>query len=307
MTAGGPRIGIPSPLPPYIKKWSWTKRRSEVLKQANDWAFGKFSAANAKSVEAMASAKGKNARLHVIFNIGSDALRSYAQTGDYKNAYEQPTIVGATVNASPTRQHVDELIGLKNPESFYFCALSSGGVGIRFYGEYCVVLKSGSDSGVKRVLDRNSYDFIRSPLKELLAHRALTEKQDLVKRLETGFRSKEMGQMLAIKVLQHFNHPSRLLTMGSISEAILADEDYVEALHEGKIPLQSVLEVRSSPLDEMQESGILSKLGRGQATVEELLWVSRREEVRKALAAPCTGVALELRTVVGAGRSGRWK
>lgn len=307
MTAKDPPVGIPSPLPHYISKWSWAERRSEVLKQANDWTLGQFSKANAVSIEAMACAQGKNARLHVIFNIGSDALRSYAQTGDYKNAYEQPTIVGAPVSASCTRLKVDELISLKNPKDFYFCALSSGGLGIRFYGEYCVVLRSGNDSGVKRVLDRNSYDFIRSPLKELLEYRELTEKQDLVKRLETEFRSEEMGQMLAIKVLQHFNHPSRLLTMGSVSEAILADEDYVEALHEGKIPLQSILEVRCNALDEMLEAGVLSKLGRGQATVEELLWASRREEVRKALAAPRSGHAIELKTVAGAGRSGRWK
>lgn len=265
-------------IPDYLDSWTWDKRLTRALNETPDWFDGNFAKANSAYVQEIAAATGENARLHVIFNIGADALREFTLTGDYKNVYEHPVVEGKELAPSKKRLSVDRIVGLDTPQNYYFCSLSVGGTGMRFYGEYCVVLRSPDDAVcVKRVLDRNSYDFVSPPLSLILDGCTETEQRRLAAKLTCTFRSTDLGEMLSIKVLQHYARRPRLLTIGTVGEAVLSDEDYVEAFHEGKIKLKSVLEVRSHPYDEMTESSIEDRFERGEIiTPEELQWTSRR-------------------------------
>lgn len=292
-------------VPVYLDQWTWAQRKEHALGQASDWLDGGFAQANAAYVHETVLATADNARLHVVFNIGADALRSFMETNDYKNVYEHPVVEERSLGPSKKRVEVDKICGLDPPKDYYFCALSVGGTGMRFYGEYCVVLKSPNDAAsVKRVLDRNSYDFASPPLARFFNGRPLSEQQQLASKLMCSFRNAELGDMLSIKVLQHHGARPRLLTIGTVGEAVLSDEDYVEAYHEGKIRLATVLEVRSHPEDEMTESSIEDRFVRGEAvTTEELQWAARRQQVREAM----DDKVIRHRVVTGNGRGQRWR
>ncbi len=294
-----------SAAPAYLEQWTWSQRKAHALDGAPDWIDGGFARANATYVQQTALAIADNARLHVVFNIGADALRNFVLTDDYRNVYEHPVVEGKELRPSSKRIHIDSIVGLADPKNYYFCALSVGGTGMRFYGEYCVVLKSPDDAAsVKHVLDRNSYEFATEPLARILEGRPLHEQQHLASKLMCEFRSDDFGDMLSIKVLQHHGARPRLLTIGTVGEAVLSDEDYVEAYHEGKIRLASVYEVRSHPEDEMTESSIEDRFGRGElVSTEELQWAARRQQVREAMDAK----GIRHRVVTGNGRGRRWR
>jgi hypothetical protein len=299
------KISNPSSIPTYLSDMSWEERKDETIRQTSDWLDGAFAKANAMYVEATAAATDEKARLHVVFNIGADALRSFVLTDDYKNVYEHPLVEGKELRPSEKRKRVDQIVGLVKPKDFYFCALSIGGTGMRFYGEYCAVIRSPDDArSVKRVLDRNSYDFVIPPLSEIFGKLNVAEQQALAGKLMCDFRSPDFQYMLAVKVLQHYGGRPRLLTIGAVGEGILSDEDYVEAYHEGKIKLETILEVRSHPEDEMTESNIESRFERGEAvTTEELQWVARRRQVRSAM----NEKNIRHRVLTGNGGGRRWR
>lgn len=292
-------------IPEYLRDMSWKERKRQMLAKTSDWAGGAFAEANAAYVHETVLATGDDAHMHVVFNIGADALRTFVQSNDYKNVYERPVVEGKRLKPSQTRLDVDRIVGLDKPEKYYFCALSIGGTGMRFYGEYCVVLKSPNDAaGVERVLDRNSYDFVMEPLKGILKDLSVEDQQRLAAKLTCEFRSIDFGDMLTIKVMQHHTARPRRLTIGALGEALLSDEDYVEAFHEGKILRGAVLEVRSHPEDEMTESSIEDRYARGEAvSPEELDWAARRREAR----AEMDRHGLRHRVVTGNGRGRRWR
>lgn len=289
-----------NPLPAYFAL-SWAERRQRVLDHSYDGFNGGFAAANSAEIKRMALARGDHAQLHVIFNIGADALAEYMRSDNYKNIYECPMVGSKVLKPSATRRQVDELIGLAPAENFYFCAASIGGTGMRYYGEYCVALKSPDDQvSVKEGLDRNSYDLIKAPLAALLD---VDNPKSRVDRLKFKFRSTEFADMLAVKVLQHQSFRPRLLTAGNIGEAVLSDEDYVELFHEDKIRRNTILEVRSHPEDEMTETAIQARWERGgSVSPQQLLWLQRRQAARKAMDAN----DIVHRVVSGSGRVYRW-
>jgi hypothetical protein len=286
---------------------TWSQRKADFLANSGDSLAGSFKHANMKIVEnaARGAQPKKPAYMHVVFNLGADALQNFLVTGDYLNAYQKPTVGGKIRNASPSRILVDEMLGLTDPASVYFCAISGAGTGVRYYGEYCVALKSPDDAkNVKRVLDRNSYDFIEEPFKGLLDPLSAPLKRDLIQNMMCDFRSDDFNSMLSIKVLQHHAERPRLLTPGHIAEGVLSDEDYVEALHEGSVKLSAILEVRSHPDDKLTELDIENRWRHGvHVTPEELLWMSRRQQVNTSLA---LNNIPHIR-VSGQGRKYRWK
>jgi hypothetical protein len=294
-----------SSIPVYFSQWDWTRRIADIVAAPPASHGNDFVQANARLIRQYAALQGADAKVHVVFNLGAIALLDFLQHGDYKNVYERPVVNGRVRIPSNTRIKVDQMLGLDPPEAFYFCALAAGGTGIRFYGEYCVVLKSPEDSeAVARVLDRNSYELIQAPLSQFLTGLRATKRADLIRRLGAAFRHDECGELLAVKVLQATNGRTRLLTAGTVGEAILDGEDYVEAYHRGKIEHGAVLEIRESPFDQQNEASISARFGAGDGVgAEEILWVARRQQVRNEI----EKCGLERRVVADNGRTERWR
>lgn len=311
MLAGPPPAAPANPtpvapaLPSYFTEPCWSLRREAVVAALPQSMGGGFAAANAAQIRANALATGCRARMHVVFNLGGQALLNVLNGGNYLNAYQRPVVNGKARPPSEERLKVDKLIGAGAPENRYFCALAMGGTGIRFYGEYCAVLKSPEDErGVQRVLDRNSYDLIRSPIKQFLDKLDQPGQQRMIDGLGARFRSADCADMVAIKVLHRANAHARLITAATIGAALLDDEDFVEAYHVGPIALTSLLEIREHYDEIATETHIRGRLLAGKGvTVEEQLWMTRREDIRTAAAA----ARLPIRSVNGSGRSERWR
>lgn len=292
-------------IPAYFTTPSWATRRAAYIASPSQSVGSGFAEANAAAIRNMVLANGYLARLHVVFNLGAGALLEYFRTGDYKNAYQMPVVNGKQRRPSKTRIRVDRLIGLSDPATTYFCALEMSGPGVRFYGEYCAVLKSPDDARrVSRVLDRNSYELICNPLKSYLEGFDERGRRGFIDGLGAAFRSRDCADLLAIRVMQTQNGHSRLLTSGTIGAAVIRDEDYVEAYHEGPIALPTVLELREGGEEKAIEASINGRwLAMQNVSVEEMLWLRRREAVRGA----ARKAGIPTTTVIASGRTQRWK
>lgn len=292
-------------VPSYFTEPSWSLRRIAVIAALPPSMGAEFAAENARRIGEQARAKGRRTRMHVVFNLGADALLNYLRSGKYLNAYQNPVVNGVARAPSAVRIAVDKLLGAGPPDNLYFCALAMGGSGIRFYGAYCAVLKSPDDArGVRRVLDRNSYDLIAAPIKQFLAGLGGPGQRRFIDGLCATFRSADCADMVAIKVLQTTNAHARLITAATIGAALIDDEDYVEAYHEGRIGLASVLEIRERGEETATEASINGRvLQRQPVAAAELLWIARREAVR----AEATAANIAIRSVSASGRTQRWR
>lgn len=292
-------------VPSYFTEPSWERRRLAVMAALPQSMGRGFAAENVRRIGESACAIGPSARMHVVFNLPPDALLNYLNSGNYLNAYQTPLVNGQRRAPSGIRLAVDALIGVPSPKDMYFGALAMGGTGIRFYGEYCAVLKSPDDAlSVKRVFDRNSYDLLAAPIKHFLASLDPLGQRRMVDGLGAKFRSADCADMVAIKVLQAANGHARLLTAANVGAALIDDEDFTEAYHEGPIALSTLLELRERYDETATEAGIRGRwLSLQPVTLEELRWVDRREAIRARAAA----LKLSIRSVNGSGRTRRWR
>jgi hypothetical protein len=109
--------------------------------------------------------------------------------------------------------------------------------------------------------------------------------------------------MLIMKVVPEIPNPSRLMTLGTVSDAVLHDEDYTEIVKEGSSSPQEIEEVREAPEEQVVEGHILQRVEQGALPrPAEIVWVARRACVRTDL----TRAKLRTRVVASAGRGGRW-
>lgn len=289
-------------VPRYFLSGSWGQRLESFIAARPSTEGRDFAAANASRVKEHLSL---DKSLRVVFNLGAYALLNYLRSGDYQNIYEQPLIAGERRAPSQTRLAADELVSLQPARDYYFCALASGGTGIRYYGEYCAVLKPGvTTQRVDKILDRNSYDLLTPPLSAYLTEmRGRGKPSQLVDGLMSRLGDGTTQQMLAAKVLQRTPDSPRLLTAGAVANAILSDEDYCEAYHRGKITVDTLEEIREHPADVSREGEILQRLEGGEPLrCEELVWAWRRRLIRNKL----RSCGLPRSISADSGRSGRW-
>jgi hypothetical protein len=235
-------------------------------------------------------------------NAGAFALLRLLSGDRYKNRYELGRIGGPLEPPSPRRLQVDDLLGFNPGSDYYFGAVAVGGTGVRFYGEYCLVLRPAASSAGVRFLDRNSYDLLDPPLD---AEHAPTVVQAL--RVEWA----DLGTAITTKVLASIPRNERLVTVGLVAELTLRDEDFIEAhLHRPGPPhvrsfgVEDVEEVRQAPEDIAQLQHLHEQQQRGRIpTASELLWSSRRAEVEELLEEH----DLPSRVVTTNGRGARWR
>jgi hypothetical protein len=245
---------------------------------------------------ALGTAPGMGARM--VVNISAShvpAVCSASRAGEarpYKNGYDLGSYrVG---DASPDRalklrEIVDAALPLppgKSPADIYFGAMELNGTGVHFYGDVCLVLKDVSPE--TPVLDRNSYDLVRAPLRDMIEDKQRRKmwayrRAEVAKRI-SGQWGRSHDLIGAIKILRALGVHERRVTTGQISDALRDDEDYVEILRVQPFGTGDLSEARltaadvayDASIDDRRRTGVLPQL-------EALLWRDRRRIAEREL------------------------
>lgn len=280
----------------YFSTRRWANRLTAYLERHSTQ--NAFLSANSDAVEVIARRRDLGLRMGV--NMPAHALLLFLRDQRYKNAYERRPEAGSQGASSDTRRRVDAALfpPPKRPQDHYFGAALLGGTGVRYYGDYCVVLKEQATviPDNTQVLDRNSYDAVFSPLSNV--EEALPT---VIQRLR-GEWADDLLPIAKLKVLTGLADAPRLATAGTASEALLHDESFVEVHKPGSFGPDDVHEVRESPADAAVEADLAARRARGQIlSPEEDIWLTRRLEVDREMAAR----GLRARIVVTTGRTPR--
>jgi hypothetical protein len=289
----------------YFSAGSWDERVAQWITATSEQEF-----ADGNEHVVRQAISDPDSGLVVVVNIGTHALLKLLPHGRYLNLYERPAVGGARQQPSPERIEVDSAMGIHGPD-VYFAALALGGCGIRFYGEYCLVLVLDQIDRDPRMFDRDSYDVLLPPFTEL------PNRQLLIQRL-LGHWDTDRYAMTLMKVLPGLDHQHGLVTTGTVSELILKDQEYIELhLHpdrasndqhphgtEGGFGRDEIEELRESPdevaiatrLRERYDDGLL-------LTDVEYEWLLRRECVTRTVAT----AKLPVRVVTQHGGGYQWK
>lgn len=231
----------------------------------------------------------------MVVNIGADAMLAFLASGDYKNIYERPVVGGSARTPTPERKAVDSWLALPNPSAFYFGAVALGGAGVRFYGEYCMVIRSSRVAPDTRIFDRDSYDLLLPPL----AGRSATRTRRIVESLR-GRWGTDLVEMLVLKSMPRLPATHHVITSGHVSGLVMSDQEFIEVHLQGKIALSDIEEVRQLPEEAAIEASILNRRrGRQAPTLVEVRWAAQRRKALRQLAKK--GVPHHLTTLNGKG------
>jgi hypothetical protein len=273
---------------------SWTERLSTLAE--SDAFEDAFKAANLQIVPRVLAADQPG--LRAVINIGARSLCSFLADTHYRNAYERSAVVGVEHTARPSERRVavDQLLFGDDGREYYYAAVSLGGVGCRFYGEFCLVLRQ-SETRNAGVFDRNSYDLTVPPLD------AAEAREELVRALR-GTWTEDVIAMLTVKVAPELPSGNRLTTPGQLSDLVLRDEDFAEVHLRQKITRDSIEEVRKSPEESSVALELLEQYRAGDIpTPAELVWASNRHRAEEML----RDLDIPTRSVATNGRGFRWR
>lgn len=298
-----------------FKGTDWSKQLDQLVKAS---PAADFARANAKAVVRAVEGRGPDdgaqdprAGARMVVNISSAHVPGFCaasrdgQPRAYKNAYDlQKYRLGDSCPPDhfPTRVKVDSALPLEAPltaKDVYFGALELNGTGIRFYGDVCLVLGRDTVDGDTVILDRNSYDLVRSPLREIVD---AAPDPDLRRREEAwklrGLWSRDLGSMASHRVLSALGVRARRCTTGQICEALRDDEDYIEVLKPGSFSARDLQEARISAPEAGRDAFTADRLASGPAPrMEVLLWRERRRKAEEELR--LTGVPVTVVTTLG--------
>jgi hypothetical protein len=250
-----------------------------------------YLAANIKTIQAVLSVGDSGATrsgLCLVYNMSSAdipafvlASRKSDEKKPYKNAYDMADI-GLGVRGpgvSLTRKRVDDALPVQPGSDIYFGAVELNGPGMRFYGDFCLVLKR-VDQNELTVLDRDSYFLEYPPVSDRI-RRALSphNERKMEAKSMSGKWNPDLNSIVTIKVLGGHLPPDRILTTDRISDAVLSDEDYIEVLRQKSFGTCDLLENRVNAADAALETLIGDNLAsRRCPTFQELLWRKRRRD-----------------------------
>jgi hypothetical protein len=296
-----------------MKRPTWQKRLESVLQNLRSAGIGAdYPSTNAdlinRSLGGIGAVGGKTEGIgcRVVVNISSAHIASFCREQRYKNAYEieKAPRIGKTPKVSEKRKIVDTALKAAtghDPQTLYFAAIELNGAGVGFYGDCCLVLREQPADEKLTVLDRNSYDLIRDPLRTKIDRSRTPAKirADTAKSMSGQFK-KDLPAIAAIKILSGRPRADRLLTTGMISAGVLEDEDYIEVLRPESFGPTDIAEVRLSAADVSVDERIRSRgLGGLPPSHAELLWRRRRRIAEGRLAEH----AIPVRVVTALGRS----
>jgi hypothetical protein len=253
----------------------------------------------------------------VVFNLSSvyvPALMAAGPAGNspYKNRYDLRAMLGtAPPSPLPLRERVDNAIGTlinESRERLYYGAVEINGAGIRYYGDICLVLKPEAVPDDTLILDRNSFDLGCEPIRSRITTSARTQRPEAQWPAETvkqadqlqGRWKKDLANMAIYKVMEGGKNVERRLTTAPISDGVLNDEDYIEAVRRGSFGADELEEARIAAADAGADGRIADRLIRGPTpSLAELLWRHRRRVADRALMTK----HLQTRIVVTSGRA----
>jgi len=284
-------MSIESLDPVYFRQASWTDRLNDWLRErAPD--YDAFYHANESHISN--SILNDKSVLRMVVNIPANALLSFLSAGSYENTYERNDVVAGNAmgRIHPRRQRVDEALFPGEAHKYYYGAVALGGCGVRFYGEYCMALNVGSIDSSTRVMDRNSWDIDFEPLSDY-------SPGTVIERL-TGVWQGDLVPIVKLKVLPLLSDILRLTTTGTVADAVLHDESFIEVHRRGTFGPPDIYEVRESATGATIEGELDRKSRDGSSlTLEEHIWRLRRQLVRDAL----DQADLRLRIVETSGRT----
>ncbi|MGZ4676446.1 MAG: hypothetical protein ACXVJ7_15520 [Acidimicrobiia bacterium] len=274
--------------PTYFNDDPWSERVRAWVAQPQA---GGFSMGNLQVMRELL--QDRETGIRMVVNITATAMLAML-AGTYKNLYERPVIGGEVKQVSDERIKVDRLLGL--PQDTYFGAVALGGTGVRYYGEFCLVIRPDRVDPATGILDRDSYDLLNPPLDVNISSAQL----DCLR----GTWDPDVVEMALRRVLPEFADAVRLATSGTISEAVLRDQEFIEVHLRGTFGPADIDEVRVSPDDVAIENSISEREREGQfVRWAERRWVHRRRLVARALDAE----RIDQRVVTTHGKGYQWK
>jgi hypothetical protein len=282
----------------------------------------RFAKANVDAVNDAVAGRGPDngnpdatMRARMVVNIASthvpafcEASRRNQQT-PYKNGYDLKKYRvgdGPPTDALKTRELVDRALPIdgQSPANVYFGAVELNGTGVRFYGDVCFVLAPATLPADTVLLDRNSYDLMRSPIREIVdKHRGADQREkarkDEAQKL-SGRWGADLGTMAAVKALGILGMRRRRYTTGQISQAIREDEDFMEVLKIGSFGVAQLQEARLSGSDAAHDALVGDRLqSRPAPRLESLLWRERRRRAEQEL----RSLGVRVRVITNSGRT----
>jgi hypothetical protein len=271
--------------PHYFSAKAWKDRLQDWLGGAS----GGFAAANVQSIERMLADPRTSVR--IVINIRPDALMKFLEEGRYRNVYEMPLIGGS----KPDQNRLDADAKMGTGAKHYFAVAAMGGVGIRYFGEYCMVLRLDFAKPDTQLFDRDSYDVLFPPLAGLPNHDI-----DCIK----GRWGMDIAPMLLLRVLPELQHERQIVTSGTVIELALKDQEFIEVHLEQTITPHDIDQVIESPDTAAMEARILERQRNGLPNrMHELEWVRRRNEVARRLEKQ----GIRQRVVTQTGRGFQWR
>lgn len=274
----------------YFNASPWSERVAEWVTDNEDVG---FAGGNARVVRQVLEDDENG--LRTVVNITAFSLYIVLRDNAYKNLYERPAIGGVPREPCEVRERVDKALGLG--KQTYFGAAALGGAGVRFYGEYCMVLKLSQVGQNAGLLDRDSFDIDLEPLRSLPLTK---ERLDALR----GDWDTDRIDMAVLRVLPELGHNLRLVTSGTISDALLRDQEFIEVHLDKSFKPRGVEEVRESPDETAIEMSLRARQSRGiPLTQVEQDWLHRRTWISKQLAA----YGVRHRIVTLHGRGYQWK
>lgn len=187
------------------------------------------------------------------------------------------------------------------PSDLYFGAAELNGTGIYFYGDQCLVLHAVDKN--TPILRSNSYDLVRSPLREVIEHgppSSWDRNREQAAVTLAGRWAPDLTAFATRKILDIVGPRRRRLTTGQISAALLVDEDYIEVLRPQSFAATDLTEVRVRAEDAAAEAHIADRMRFGPPPpLADLLWRQDRRAAEHAL----QNSAVRTRVVTTGGRT----
>ena len=250
-----------------------------------------------------------DAGARVVFNIASTHVPDFVAGPSgraYLNRYDVAKAgrLGSPPGGPDARYRIDEALGAvagAKYEDIYYGAVELNGAGVRYYGDMALVLRTDAVDRGSLILDRNSFDLISKPLCDVCSPNGSWSRAAAQRVLDdiAGQWDSDLADMAACKVLPTALHENRRITIGTVSDGILTDEDYIEVIRTRSFDVDDVAEVRVAAADAAVEGRVADRVYRGPAPdLAEYLWRHRRRKADTALRSK----RVRTRIVVSSGR-----